>query len=276
MRDIRLIAMDMDGTLLNGAHETTSYTRDVLRRAASAGIALALCTGRCLSELKEHLENLPMVRYVVAENGGCLYDVKARRIVRQIALAPETTEAALCALQSYDVILQAFLRNQSYMQCRSDQDLTPWHIQDFLPVFRSGSVFVDDLAARCLAEPGAVEKINAYFTSDQEKERFRRESDGFAARRMDSIGVGFELSPLEASKGAGLNALCAHLGISPANAMAIGDGDNDVDMMRAAGIAVAMGNAIGAVKRLSAAVTDDCDHDGAAKAIERLALGEAL
>ena len=88
------------------------------------------------------------------------------------------------------------------------------------------------------------------------------------------MGIGFEFSPKEAGKEDGLRALCDCLGIPVGRTMAVGDGENDIELMRAAGFSVAMGNAVEAVRRAADALTDDCDHDGAAKAVLRYMLGE--
>ena len=90
----------------------------------------------------------------------------------------------------------------------------------------------------------------------------------------DSLGVGYEISPPDATKALGLEALCRYLGIPVERVMAVGDGANDVDLMRAAGFSVAMGNAVEEVRALADAVTDDNDHEGAGKAVLRYMLGE--
>ena len=87
-----LAALDMDGTLLNSAHEITSFTRDALNRVDAAGKVIALCTGRCLSELRDHLARVPGIRYAINESGGCLYDVRADRVLRQAAIDDDMVE----------------------------------------------------------------------------------------------------------------------------------------------------------------------------------------
>ena len=69
-REYALAALDMDGTLLNRRHETSEYTRAVLRHAAEAGKVIALCTGRCLSEIRAHLRANPGIGYVIGKTGA--------------------------------------------------------------------------------------------------------------------------------------------------------------------------------------------------------------
>jgi HAD superfamily hydrolase (TIGR01484 family) len=72
------VALDMDGTLLNSRHEITEYTRSVIRRAMRAGKYVALSTGRTISELTQHIDELGGVSHLICENGALVYDVCAQ------------------------------------------------------------------------------------------------------------------------------------------------------------------------------------------------------
>ena len=265
----RLVALDMDGTLLNTAHQITPYTREVLHRAALAGKVTALCTGRCLSELWKHLELLPDVGYVICENGACVFDIRRGRAVRRIAIPEGEIERILALSTRYDLCRQMFSGDQSYIECADAGQLYRWHIQEFAEVFTAGSIFVEDLEALWRRHLGGVEKINLYFADEGDRRDFLESMRGRDLRFFDSIGLGLEVSPAGASKAEGLRALCGLLDIPIEQAMAVGDGGNDLEIMGAAGLSVAMGNAIEAVTAAADVTTDDCDHDGAAKAIER-------
>ncbi len=270
-----LAALDMDGTLLNTAHETTVYTCGVLARASAAGKVIAVCTGRCLSELWAHLEAIPGIGYAICENGGCLYDVKAKRILEKAVIPEADADRVLDAARDLDVCVQCFIGDQSYMRLGEAEELKRYHIYDFWEVFRAGSVFVRDMDALRREVDRPVEKINLYFTTAAERDRFAEKVGEIDLNMSASLGIGYEISPREAAKGLGLQKLCRHLGIPVERAMAVGDGGNDIDLMSAAGFAVAMGNAIDEVRRLADAFTEDCDHDGAARAVERWLLGGA-
>ena len=269
-----LAALDMDGTLLNSAHRITPFTRDALTRADAAGKVVALCTGRCLSELRAHLRELPGVRYAINESGGCLYDVVNDKVLHQSAIDREVGEWLFDLAAPRDVLIQCFFGGQSYLQPDASDRLDHWHVGDFTEAFVAGSVFTRDIRALWRASGLPMEKFNVYFASEDEKARF---SEGLGAPALyitACMGIGYEISPRDASKARGLELLCRHLGIPVSRTMAVGDGGNDVDLMRSAGFAVAMGNAVGEVLGLADAVTDDCDHDGAAKAVLRYMLGE--
>lgn len=268
-----LAALDMDGTLLGTNHETTPYTRQVLTRAAEAGKVIALCTGRCLSELWAHFEAIPAIHFAICESGGCLYDAWEKRVLRQMTIPDALMAHLLDMALDYDVCLQCFLGGQSYIQIDDVENLDRYHIEAYRRAFETGSLFVRDIRPLWREKRGA-EKINFYFASEADTRRFGERLEGLDLFVTASLGYGFELSPPEASKSKGLEALCRHLGIPLSRTVAVGDGGNDLDLMEAAGFSVAMGNAEDDVRAVADATTEDNDHDGAARAVARYLLGE--
>lgn len=268
-----LAALDMDGTLLNSAHEITPFTRDALNRADAAGKVIALCTGRCLSELRDHLARVPGIRYAINESGGCLYDVRADRILRQAVIDSAAVERLFDLAAPRDVMLQCFFGNQSYIQPGRDGDMAYYHMGSFREVFATSAIFSPDIRALWHASGKPITKFNLYFASEEEKDRFTAGMGEMDLCVTGCLGIGYEISPLGAGKDDGLRALCDHLGIPVENSMAVGDGNNDIELMQAAGFSVAMGNAVEAVRRVADATTGDCDHDGAARAVLRYMLG---
>ena len=271
-----LAALDMDGTLLNSDHETTPFTREALNRADAAGKVIALCTGRCLSELRDHLRDIPGIRYAINESGGCLYDARADRVLRQASIDGDVIERLFDLAAPRDVMLQCFIGNQSYVQPEAAGRLAHWHMGAFEEAFAAGSVFTGDIRALWHASGKPMTKFNLYFASEEEKAIFTGEMGDLDLCITGCLGVGYEISPKGAGKDDGLRALCDHLGLPVERTMAVGDGNNDIELMRAAGFSVAMGNAVDAVRALANAVTEDCDHDGAARAVLRYMLGQEL
>lgn len=269
-----LAALDMDGTLLNSAHEITPFTCRALNRADAAGKVIALCTGRCLSELRYHLKRVPGIRYAINESGGCLYDVRADRILFQAVLDGDVVERLFEAAAPRDVMLQCFFGNQSYVQAEDCGRMAHYHMGGFVEAFVAGSEFTRDIRSLWRKSGNPMTKFNLYFASEDEKARFTEDMGDMDLCVTGCIGIGYEISPKGAGKGDGLRALCDHLGLPIEKTMAVGDGNNDIELMEAAGFSVAMGNAVDAVRRVARAVTDDCDHDGAAKAVLRYMLGE--
>ena len=276
-----LAALDMDGTLLNSAHGITSFTRDALNRADGAGKVIALCTGRCLSELWNYLGQVPGIRYAINESGGCLYDVRANRILRQAVIDDALIERLFDLAKPRDVMLQCFFSNQSHVQLGDIGMMARYHIGGFEEVFEAGSIFTSDIRALWHASGKPMTKFNLYFASEAEKAIFTGEMGELDLCITGCLGIGYEISPKGAGKGDGLRALCDHLGLPIERTMAVGDGNNDIELMEAAGFSVAAVKveeaakpAVEAVKALADATTGDCDHDGAARAVLKYMLGE--
>lgn len=264
----RLAALDMDGTLLNTAKQITPYTLRVLARAARSGAVVALCTGRSISEIRPYLAELKDVGYAICVNGASVIDLRRMEPIRN-SVIPDGEALELLRLSAdYDAFYQIVSDNRSHHTCPADR-LGRYHLADFAGLFGTCSVLIDDPAELVRRCPGTIHKINVFFRDAADRAQFRQRIAGRAVEVCDSVGLGIELSPSGASKARGLRELCAHLDIPVERSMAVGDGDNDLGVLRAAGLAVAMGNAIPEVRAVADAVTDDCDHDGAAKAIEK-------
>ena len=272
MTKYTLAALDMDGTLLNSEHTTTPYTRAVIERAAKAGKVVALCTGRAMSEIWRHLEDNPGISYVIGESGAVLYDVRKDDFFHRITLDDAVVDAVYAAARGMDAGVQCFIDNQSWVTYWTDEDMARYNVTGFAEAFRTGSKYVEDAEALCKQSRGRVSKINFYCAREEDREAYPERIRGLDIALKGSVGIGWEISPPSADKAKGLILLCDHLGIPVEQAMAVGDAANDLDVMGAAGLSVAMGNALDEIKAMAGAVTDDCDHDGAAKAIEKYML----
>lgn len=268
-----LAALDMDGTLLNTNHETTAYTREVLARAGAAGKITALATGRCLSELTDHLRTFSAVRYVINENGACVYDTATRQCVSRVSIDDADIEFIIGLCGKHDMIFQFSMNDQAYMRWPEHEDLTPYHIEDFRSVFDAGSRYETGMFELYRSTHARVDKVNLYFRTAEERVRMRKILESRGLKVADSIGLGLEMSAHGVTKATGLVHLCRYLNLPLEDTMAIGDASNDVEILQTVGLGVAMGNAIPEVMAIAGAVTEDCDHDGAAKAIERYMLG---
>lgn len=273
-KNYRLAALDMDGTLLNSDHRVSEYTLDVLTRADKSGKIISLATGRCLSELYEFIDAIPAIRYIICENGANIYDTRLKKSIHRVSFSEDDVDFLISELEKRTVIAQMFMEDQSYIRAPLDIDLGPYRLSHFRSVFEAGSVFDPDLFGRYRASRPPVDKIDLYFRSEADRDEFRAAA---AVRNIEiagSIGIGLELSPLNANKSDGLVKLCELLNIPIEESIAVGDADNDKFILQAAGLAVAMGNAFDDIKAIADVITDDCDHHGAAKALEKYLMDE--
>ena len=131
---------------------------------------------------------------------------------------------------------------------------------------------VESLRAYIEETGGGVQKLQMYFTDMEERSRQLRLLPGLFPELVvtSSVKNNIELNSAAANKGGALAALCRHLGVAPEETVAFGDGTNDLSMLRAAGLGVAMGNAAPEVKAVADLVTEDNEHAGVARVINEI------
>lgn len=273
MGKYRLIALDMDGTLLNSEIKLSPGNRDAVRRAARAGKHVVISTGRCLSEIRDVICDLPEIRYLVCENGSCVYDQKYDHTIHVDPVPAEEVLNILARMKGERVVIQVFHENQSFFNQRDDRWADACRVGNYRGVFKRCSAFDAKLFDTYAQRPFRIEKINLYFENAADRARAHEILADRPLKLADSLGYMVELVSALADKGRGLRVLCGHLGIPMEETIAMGDSMNDVEILRAAGFSAAMGNACPEAKAAADIVTEDCDHDGVAKVIDEYLLG---
>lgn len=267
MGSYRLIALDMDGTLLNSQLAVSPGNRDAIHRAADAGRQIVISTGRCLAEICDTLKVLPEIRYLVCENGCCVYDCAREAAIHVDPIsAPEVLEILEEAKREKTVV-QVFSNNQSYFVEKDDGWLEACGVANYRQLFHACSTFDEHFFDDFAEKPFQVEKINLYFESVEARDRVKERLSGHPLSVSDSLGYMIELISDVADKGRGLRMLCEHLNIPVEETIAVGDSMNDISILQTAGFSAAMGNACHDAKAAADFITDDCDHDGVARVI---------
>lgn len=271
----QLIALDIDGTLLNSEKEITPDTEAMVHRAFRAGKQVVLSTGRSFAELEEILQHFPEMRYGICESGALVFD---RELEQPIAVHPIpldiVCQAAEIARQR-DVLIHIFQKGRPVISRHQMEQLDAYQIPYFRSMFQRYSLQVTDALDYCLALPAtSIEKINLYHHSTQERTVTQSLLSHLPLELVDSEKTSLELSATQVDKGRGLRELCANLNIPVETTIAVGDSFNDAAILRAAGLAVGMGNAAEPVRRLCDVIVRDCDHYGVAEAIRTHLLTE--
>lgn len=272
---IQMILLDLDGTLLTSDKRLSPGNRAALERAAARGIHIVPSTGRFYSGMPQVVRELPFVRYVVAINGAQIYDAAEDKVLRRADISPEDADRLFQRMDQLPVLYDCYINGWGCMDRRQYEQVESY-IAD--PTVRRMILElrrpVDGLRDYVRRTGSSVQKTQMYFRStaarDAEMERFIRDFPDLSV--TSSVSFNIEINAGNASKGEGLRFLCRHLGIDPENAMACGDGSNDISMLQAAGVGVAMANADQRLLAAADYVTDTNDNDGVAKAVERFCL----
>ena len=270
--DLRLIAFDLDGTLLRSDKSISPRTLQALHAAQKRGVLLVPATGRLYRSLPEALLDEQLSRYFILVNGAQVYDAQEDKTLLTEELPPELALPMLKFLKTRNVVRGVYIDGLGHM---SREDYAAIHnvARTFATetLLRRSYCPADDLE-QLTASSHSVQKIIAFFHDLSEKQPVLREiAANFPGYSVSSsLGNNIEINAKYATKGNALRFLCRQLGIYPAQCMAFGDGTNDYSMLRAAGLGVAMGNASQEVQSCADEVTQTNDEDGVAQMIERV------
>ena len=270
MNRFQLIALDMDGTLLDSHKNLSPDCVNAIREVTEAGKTVVFATGRAVSEILEFEPLLPEVRYAIFSSGAGIYDFKEKKIVELTCINPADAEKIMNSIVKKDVMPQIVLPFIDVIQESHMQNLDHYHMGVYRHLYEHAMTLVPDIFDFFKANNEPILKINLYHANADER------SDTLnALRLLDIETVYSEISSVECSqrgvhKGNGLRKLCRFLGIQIDECIAVGDANNDIPMIREAGLGIAMGNAGNQVKAAARLVVRDNDHAGCAEAIRLL------
>ena len=272
-KDIRLIATDLDGTLLNSRKELTPRTLRAIKRAAEAGIEFVPATGRFYRGCPEELRKLPFIHYAVVINGACVYDVKNDSFIHRTDIPAADAVRIFDIVKNFPAEYECYAEGWGYAPEDLAARIDEFTESDFARrIVKTLRTTVSDLSAYVTEHFDGVHKIQM-FTDDKSVLAAAAHAvhevypDYLITHALD---CNLEINSPKAGKGNALQALASHLGLSMDQVMVFGDGNNDISMLKAAGCSVAMANAMPEVKAVADRVTLSCDEEGVAAAIEEL------
>ena len=270
----KLLALDMDGTTLAPDTTMTAATKESIGKALDAGVTVVFCSGRCKDEIRDLVEIFPKMRYVVCENGVCVWDVVTDSYVNFCGLDRAVSDRILATADGYDVLIQLGMEGKYYLQESYLERLREFGLGKYYDLLRKTGGLVPDLMETYRNYGGLVSKINFYCnkSSDRAEIYSKLEAEDLPVFLLSGLADNIEMMSADAGKDIGLQALCEHLGIMDEEVIAIGDNLNDMSMLKFAGLSIAMGNARPEVKEICDVETLDNGHDGVAAAIYKYIL----
>ena len=265
MHSYQAVFCDIDGTLLTSDHRITADTKEKIRQLHHSGIPFILVSARIPAAIYPIQEELgiraPMISYggalVLDENRQPVLDLGLSQSLLpalQKALPPESPECCFCTY-SYDTWIAA---DKCHPLVRQEAEITG------VPA-AGGSVF------ELLAPDAPIHKLLGFGPCsllDDTAVRLKKQFPQCAVYK--SAPHLLEIMDGQASKSGAIHSLCEKLGISPQDTVSFGDNYNDMDMLRATGHSVAMGNAPAEIKASAREITADNDHEGLLQALNRL------
>lgn len=269
-----LLALDLDGTLLDAARRITPRSREAIRRARERGVTVLLASARPPRSMRRFHEELELTTPLIAYNGALVWDPTASAPLLHTTITPEAART-----------LVTFLRERNPSVNLSLECGDRWYIDALTDDIRRA---VEEYEVELPHGVGCLEQVLSAEAEAISKILFRGAAGDAAAilellppslsRELEITTSGdffCEVMAAGATKAAAIAWTASHLGIRPDAAMAIGDSLNDIPMLRAAALGVAMGHAPSAVLEAADVVTAPNTDEGVARAIERYLLDQA-
>ncbi len=270
---IRLVTVDMDGTLLDNNSKISRKSLDIIAKAQSQGIIFSICTGRFFENISILAKDYGLDCPLISLNGGKTALSPFGECITSYMMPKESAMATFWRLEELDA--HYFVFGEGFVAISHQGDMH--HSQKDFGIRMETEANTSYYYGKEACEQGIGRGIfKFYIHANNDSQRLTRIRAGLLGIRdvnlTQSSSSNIEIMPLGIDKGKGVRDLAEYFHIPLAEVMAIGDQDNDVSMLRAAGLSVAMGNATPEVKALADIVTLSNAKDGAAAAIERYAL----
>lgn len=273
---IKLVALDMDGTLMNSKSLLSQGNQAVLEKAMKAGIYIVPATGRVYSTLPEAVKNLPGVKYVLSSNGAAVYRVGEASPIYTNFMSKQKALEIFHAIEGVSCIKEFYVEGYGYFEQSILQKIDTFDIPEaFRQFYGIQKKTVESIQTLLQSDIKGVEKINLpWITAQTRAELLKCLSSIEGIALTSSIGQNIEINRKGANKGDGLKGLCDVIGLDMSQVMAIGDSANDLEMIQEAGWGVAMANGEKQIKEIADFITLSNDEDGVGYAIEKFCFGK--
>lgn len=261
--DLKLIASDLDGTLLKNHRWISPANHQALLKAHQAGIKIAIATGRPYQLVKQIRKELPFVDAFILNNGASIYQPAPGRMVFEKHLDETTVQALIDYANTHAIDLEIHTHDALYIK-----GATRWaYFNEFIESFSPGTAPI----LKDILDYHPTQPATKVMFIEPDKTRYEALKSTLQSWQdvsvIQSQKAYVDINVKGVSKGDALTAYAELTGISPDQIMAIGDQENDISMLRVAHIGVAMGNATAALKAEATTVTGTPEEDGVAQAI---------
>ena len=275
MRNIKLIALDLDGTLLNMEKKVPQGNYQALKECEKAGIQIVPAPGRGVGGIPPMIRELPGANYAITTNGAVVADLKNNKAIKTCGLSNEMIQRILNIAKKYHSATDPFIDGRAITEPASIDHMDEFGLSpEMQKLIRDTREVVPNVMEYVKTTGAEAEKVNIFMADLEEREVLRKELMAIPELSISSsMYNNLEVNAKGADKGSALLWLADYLGIDREETMSFGDGENDIPMIQAAGIGVAMENALDTVKAAADMITLKNDEDGVAAAIRKIIFG---
>ena len=273
-KNIRMVALDLDGTTFDSAGDISEHTVNTLEEAAAAGAHIVVSTGRSYASLPDHIKDVSGIEYAITSNGAHVNRMGSGEQIYSDFLDPQAVERVAELKAETGADIEVFINGKAYVDESYYEDVKEngceFRNADYVLWSRRP---VPDVTALMLENKEEIENVNFVFRTLELLEEAKPKVCAIEnANITSSFLSNLEVGGPNTSKKTALLWLTDRLGISTDELMCCGDAPNDQAMLELAAIGVAVANAWGGLKDHADYITASNDDDGVALAIEKFVL----
>lgn len=269
---IKLIATDLDGTLMSTDHLTVSpYTIHTLEKVHSKGVKIAIATGRPMALVGSVVEQVPFIDYIIYSNGACVFDRNKNEIIYSNLIPNKLSAELIEYLLKNNVFFEIYVDGKSYFQLGTEElfdntEFSQAFIEEVMASMTGCENLINSLGENC------VEKITLYSVKDDDYKKFENKFLNSDLAVASSFKGNVEATAGNADKGEAVKGICCDMGITADECMTFGDAGNDCPMLKFAKYSFAMENGTEECKAAAKYIAQSNAVDGLAKAVEEYVL----
>lgn len=265
-REYKLIALDLDGTLLNSRKEISPANRLALKGALSAGIHVVIASGRPFQALPEEIRSFEGIEYAITSNGSSIFQMRDGERIFRKDLARESIRMLLPLIRNADFPCEAAIAGTCYAARDYYKDPSAFGLPDHMKEYvRRTRLPVDHMPLFIESHEDEIEGVFFLIPDPEKMEKVRTYVSRFPRLYLTSSTPYYlEIADESVSKAQALDWLCRRLDVEREGTLAFGDSGNDLELLEYAGTGVAMGNATEMLKKSANAVTLSNEEDGVA------------
>lgn len=276
-KQFKLAALDLDGTLFNSKSTISDKNKNAIKKASAAGITFVIATGRPYSGLPlKDIKELG-IQYVISSNGAAVYKIPEKECLLESCMPWQQTADLVEELLTLPIQIDLFIDGEAYTptECKNvfeNMEQLPEEIKEYI---RSTRKLIPDFPTVIRQKQIHVQKITINFPFTESGDILYQKEAGEILEHYPDIcylsgGFGnLEFTQKGVSKAMGLRFLCDYLNIPLEDTLACGDSENDLDILKTAGLGIAMANAMDTVKSEITELAPSNDEDGVAALIEK-------
>lgn len=255
----KLIATDVDGTLSNDSHEVSEENIAAIKKAMDNGIEVVLCSGRSPASLKGYEEKIGVTNYGIGFNGAEVYETATRKIINTSKIPKEAAKKIVNIIRNFNKEIMIIFHPNT------ESAILDREVEKHFNEYSSGvsKIVVD----RVLEDNIEGDITSLYAIQDRkileglQREVMKHNLDGFEV--FFALDNSLEFMPSQVNKAYGIRNLCKHLGIEMYEVVTVGDNYNDVEMIKEAGIGIAVQNAVPQIRALAGYITRRTNNESA-------------